>query len=176
MALWKDIVGYEGLYQISDDGKVYSLPRVVFNGRGKYVRPGRELKQGLRGNKGLQYAFVILSDGNTTKHKSVHRLVAEAFVENPFQLDVVNHIDHNPLNNRADNLEWCTQQYNNEYGHNKAIEQYDEIGNLLGEFKNITTASEETNVSRRAINNCLTGWSKKAGGYVWKYKTKEMEG
>ena len=174
MALWKEIEGYEGQYLVSDEGQIFSLPRVVSNGKGDYVREGRIIKQGLRGKNGLMYAFVGLTANAVTKRVAVHRLVAKAFVENPNNYDVVNHLDHNPLNNRADNLEWCTQQYNNEYGHNKPVAQYDTEGNKLAEYKNITTASQMTGVNRRAINNCLTEWSKTAGGYVWKY-SKEKE-
>lgn len=168
--LWKNVAGYDELYLVSNEGDVYSLPRIVSNGKGDYLREGRILKHGLRGRNNLKYAFVILSDGkNKPKHFSVHRLVAEAFVDNPFWYDTVNHIDHDTLNNRADNLEWCTQQYNNEYGHNKPIRQYETSGEFVAEYKNISYASLMTGISRTAINNALTGYSKTSGGYVWKY-------
>lgn len=175
MALWKEVPGYEGLYLVSDDGRIYSLPRVVSNGRGEYVRDGRVLRPGLRGKDGIMYACVDLSDGASIIRKSVHRIVAEAFVTNPnpAEYDVINHIDHNTLNNCAENLEWCTQQYNNEYGHNKPVKQISLEGEVIAEYKNITYASEITNIGRRAINNALTGWSQTAGGYIWKYANKE---
>lgn len=169
MALWKEIAGYEELYLVSDDGRIYSLPRVVSNHRGEYVREGRILKPGLRGRDGLMYEFVVLHKDNIADKKSVHRLVAEAFVENPHGYDVVNHIDHNTQNNRAENLEWCTQQYNNEYGHNKPVQQFTLDGEKIAEYKNITYASAMTGIGRTSINNALTGYSETSGGYVWKY-------
>lgn len=171
MTLWRDVKGYEGLYLVSDEGGVYSLPRRVSNGRGEYVRTGQMLKAGLRGRNGFRYEFVILSDGKTVSHKAVHRLVAEAFVDKPNGMDVINHIDKNTLNNRADNLEWCTQQYNNEYGHNKRVQQLDKRGNLVNEYKSLTFASESTGILRTAISNALTNRVKTAGGYIWKFAT-----
>ncbi len=169
MAQWREVVGYEGLYLVSDEGEVYSLPRVLNNGRGSFVRRGQMLKPGKRGRYGVLYKFVVLSDGEKTRQLSVHRLVADAFVPNPSGFDVVNHIDRNSLNNRADNLEWCTQQYNNEYGHNRPVCQYTLDGELVARYKNIVSASKITHISRTAINNALTGWSKTAGRYIWEY-------
>ena len=113
MANWKDVKGYEGLYLVSDEGEVYSLPRIVNNGRGTYVTGGRLLKPGKRAQ---YYSFVILSDGENIEHKSLHRLVAEAFIPNPNDYPEVNHIDENKTNNRPENLEWCDHKYNNNYG------------------------------------------------------------
>lgn len=169
MALWKEVAGYEGLYLVSDEGQILSLPRVVNNGHCEFVKPGRILKPGLRGNEEMKYEFVILVSNGVARHESVHRLVATAFVSKSDGCDHVNHKDHNPLNNRADNLEWCTQQYNNEYGHNKPILQFTENGELIAKYKNITFASKVTGIGRTAINNCLTGWATTSGGYKWKY-------
>ena len=169
MALWKEIPGYEGLYLVSNDGRIYSLPKVVSNGRGEYVRDGQLLKPGLRGRDGLMYEFVILCKNGVSEHKSVHRLVAEAFIDNPNKYDVINHIDHDTLNNKVENLEWCTQQYNNEYGHNKPVCQYSVDGELLATYKSATYASVMTGISRTSINNALVGCSQSSGGYIWKY-------
>lgn len=169
MAQWKEVQGYKGKYLVSDEGEIYSLPRKVNNGRGDFVLNGKILKSGLRGRGGLKYKFVVLSDGNVAKSLSVHRLVAEAFVDNPHDLEFVNHIDKNTLNNSAENLEWCTQQYNNEYSHNKKVSQFQD-GLKIAEYKSITVASQITKISRTAIGNALAGWSRTAGGYEWKYE------
>lgn len=162
MSLWKPVKGYEELYLVSDEGEVVALPREVDNGRGVYIRKSQYLKPFPRGRDGIIYNAVCLTKDGVEKRASVHRLVAEAFVFNPdsSKCNVVNHIDRDPLNNRADNLEWCDQQYNNEYGHNKRVSQYFD-GEKVAEFKSVTFASEITGISRTAINNALKGCLKR---------------
>ena len=99
---WKDVPGYEGLYQVSNFGEVRSL----------FYR-GKKLVQILKAaadKKG--YLHVGLWKDGKVRTKQVHRLVALAFIPNPNNLSVVNHIDWNKQNNRVDNLEWCTVRYN----------------------------------------------------------------
>ena len=170
MANWKDVKGYEGLYLVSDEGEVYSLPRIVNNGRGTYVTGGRVLKPGKRAQ---YYSFVILSNGENIEHKSLHRLVAEAFIPNPNDYPEVNHIDENPDNNAANNLEWCTRQYNIDYSKSKKVSQWTMGGEKVAEYKSIAFASQISGINRKAINNALVGWSKTAGGYIWKYETED---
>lgn len=166
---WKDVKGYEGLYQVSDKGEVYALPRVVHNGRGSYVRKGQYISPKVRGRKDSKYRFVVLSDGKNVHHAAVHRMVAEAFIENPLGFDVINHKDKNTFNNSVENLEWCDQQYNNEYSHNLKVGQYKD-GHKISDYKSIKYASQITGINRRAINNALKGWSMSAGGYEWRYE------
>jgi hypothetical protein len=168
MAQWREVAGYEGLYLVSDEGQIFSLPKTVNNGRGEYVRGGKILSVGFRGKGDIVYGFVVLTKDGENKSHSVHRLVAEAFLEKPDGCDVVNHKDRNTLNNKAKNLEWCNQQYNNEYSHNKKVCQlYD--GVKVAEYKSISFASKITGIRRTSINNALMGWSETAGGYEWKY-------
>lgn len=173
MALWKDIPGYDGMYQVSDEGEVRSLPRCVFNGKGYWTRKPKTLKPGKRGRGGLCYRVVILSDGNTVRHEAVHRLVASAFLDNPENLPEVNHKDQNTENNRVDNLEWCTRQYNIDYSKSKRVSQYTKNREKIAEYKSISAASKITGIGRTAINNNLCGWSETAGGYIWKYEMGE---
>lgn len=175
MALWKEVVGYEGLYLVSNEGQIYSLPKVV-QGAWKQHRKGKLLKKGKRGRKGQpQYEFVVLVDINGMSHKeSVHRLVATAFVDNPYNLPEVNHKDENSLNNEASNLEWCDRQYNIDYSKSKSVIQYqDEVE--IARYKSVSYASKLTGINRKAINNALCGWSKTAGGYNWKYEKEYKE-
>lgn len=173
--IWKDIKGYEGLYQVSNLGRVRSLPR---NGTVKEIRL---LKQHVK-NSG--YYIVILSKNNNQKCKTVHRLVAETFIENPKGYLVVNHKDENKKNNNVDNLEWCTQKYNINYGHcrrnmslnhsrvgrkGKAINQFDKNMNLINTFDSITDAGEKTKINYRNIGMCCRNQRKTAGNYIWKY-------
>lgn len=112
--IWKDVVGFEGLYQVSNFGNVRSVTRFITRSDGKtYLKKRKQLKSFVT-NKG--YEYVMLNDFNSKQHlKTVHRLVAQAFVDNPGNLAVVNHKDENKLNNAATNLEWCTQSYNMTY-------------------------------------------------------------
>lgn len=169
MALWKDIAGYEGLYQVSDEGEVRVLKRTVSSKDGKtYSRKPKMMKSHLRGQRRLKYEAVVLAKDGQSKSYSVHRLVACAFIPNPDNLPEVNHKDENTLNNRVDNLEWCTHQYNIDYSKSKPVLQIHN-GSVVAQFKSIKEAGRQTGIKRRAINNVLTGWAKTAGGYRWVY-------
>lgn len=105
--IFKDIVGYEGLYQISNLGSVLSLPK----GDGNGYKP-RILKYDIKTHSHTNYARITLSKEGKTKRFQVHRLVAQAFIPNPDAKPFVNHIDNNGLNNTVTNLEWCDQTEN----------------------------------------------------------------
>lgn len=154
----KNVKGYEGLYLITDKGEVISL---------KHDKP-KLLKVGLRGRDGFLYEFVSLAKNGKNKKFAVHRLVAEAFLINSYNLPEINHKDENTRNNCVDNLEWCTRQYNIDYSKSKRVGQYDN-GEKVAEYKSISEASRQTGIKRTSINNNLSGWSATAGGYVWKY-------
>lgn len=113
--IWRDVVGYEGLYQVSSLGRVRSCERIVKRkDYGDVLRPQQILKQY---DNGIGYLRVVLYDNGHKKRKLyVHRLVASAFVKNNLGLPNINHKDENKYNNNASNLEWCTQKYNNNYG------------------------------------------------------------
>ena len=110
---WRSIEGYEGLYEVSNTGRVRSLDR--YDNR-NYFRKGKVLSPG---KDTVGYLFVILTCNGKRKAINVHRLVAKAFIENPDNLPQVNHKDEDKTNNNVDNLEWCTAKYNNKYGSRK---------------------------------------------------------
>ena len=117
MEIWRPIKHYEGLYEVSNYGRVRSLDTLSsVNGKtGKYSRKktGCILKPQ---NSSKGYKQITLCNTSGKHIVSVHRLVAEAFIDNPNSLQVVNHKDENKANNHVNNLEWCTTKYNNTYG------------------------------------------------------------
>ena len=172
MEFWRDIRGFEGIYQVSDLGNVRSL---------NYHKTGEvsEIKQKLdRGG----YRTVHLRNGvGNGKFLKVHRLVADAFIENPFpeKWDQVNHIDEDKTNNRVENLEWCDYEYNNNYGtKNQRISISKTNGKTSKKVLCVETgeifpsANEVTRLkgySQGNISSCCRGEMKSAYGYHWKY-------
>ena len=114
MEIWKDIEGFEGFYQISNLGRVKSLPRLVPFKQGMFRMTRERILKNRVGSNG--YGFVYLCKPKAKRQVLVHRLVAQAFIPNPLGLAIVNHKDENPLNCRVENLEWCTYKYNSNYG------------------------------------------------------------
>lgn len=111
---WRDIKGYEGLYQVSNLGRVKSLERVYFHGNRMYSQKERILKQNV-GTNGYM-SVMLYNSGHESKRIMIHILVANAFIYNPYNLPQINHKDENKANNCITNLEWCTCKYNNNYG------------------------------------------------------------
>ena len=138
---WKDVKGFEGRYQVSNMGRVRSLDRLIIGKNGNsYIRKGQMLKPSPNNNK-KGYLKVSLSDGNRNyTHIEMQRLVALHFCEGYKPGLVVNHKDECVTNNRADNLEWCTYQYNLTYSDHvawkrKPVYQYDLDGNFIKKFE-----------------------------------------
>jgi len=128
---WEDIKGYEGLYQISNLGRVKSLPKFY---QGEKILKSREDKYG--------YLYINLIKNKVKKSYKIHRLVAIAFISNNNNYPCVNHKDENKLNNNIDNLEWCTVTYNNRYGNRiiKAANKNRGRKNTEASKKNISIA------------------------------------
>lgn len=164
MENWKPVAGYEGLYEVSDMGRVRSL---VTN---RVLKPGYN-------NCG--YIQVLLCKSGHRKNALIHRLVANAFVPNPDMKPCVNHLDENKKNNVASNLEWCTYKENSNWGTciertakrlSKQVEQYDRDGHLVAIFPSTREAERQTGIASGSIRECCVGGRyKSAGGYVWRY-------
>ena len=157
--IWKDIKGYEGLYQVSNLGRVKSLKF----GKERILKPGR---------KKIGYLIVLLYDNNgICKWFRIHRLVAEAFIPNPNNLPEVNHKDEDKSNNRVSNLEWCTRQYNNEYSKAIPVNQYTLSGEFVKQW--VSTAAFAKSIgkpnARNHLTECCKGKIKSAYGFIWRY-------
>lgn len=166
--IWKDIEGYEGLYQVSNLGRVKSLG----NNKTRKEKILKGIKE--RGD----YLKVILCKEGNRKHFKVHRLVASAFIPNYNNLPQVNHKDEDKNNNRVDNLEWCDCKYNINYGsHNKRmikansipIIQFSKTGEFIHKWDSAREAEKELGIDKGNICSCLKGRYKTAGNYKWEY-------
>ena len=160
----KAIKGFEGKYEVWSDGTIFSLIR-------KRPLIHKITKTG--------YHFVHL--GQDGGYWYVHRLVAEAFIENPNKLNTVNHKDENKDNNNASNLEWCATDYNNKYGsrlqnvkinqpNRKPVGMFDKnTGELIKTFISIGEAAKYINGYTWNIGNCCNNRVKTSYGYKWKF-------
>lgn len=185
--IWKPIVGYEGLYEVSNLGRVKSLNRERKQGIGNYYREEKILKSELN-HKG--YSIVSLHNNNVKKTKFIHRLVAMAFLSNLENKPQVNHKDGNKQNNCVENLEWCTNKENMQhafenglhkggnYGkfggeHNRAkkIKQYDLQGEFIQQWNSIIDITRNLNILSQNISKCCKKQygRKTAGGFIWRY-------
>ena len=166
MENWKEIAEYEGLYEVSDLGRVKSL------GNNKY-RKEKILKPG-KNNWG--YLQVRLHKDGHMKMSLVHRLVAEAFIPNPQGLETVNHKDEVKTNNTVSNLEWMSQGDNVAYSQprwaKRSVQMFDKsTGELLGTFPSTHEAERVTGINQGHISECCIGRRKSAGGCIWKYQS-----
>ena len=178
---WKEVDGFEGLYEVSNFGRVKSVSRYVKNGltekkiNEKILVCSREKKTG--------YLRVTLCKNGKQKIVKVHRLVAFAFLPNLNNYPQVNHKDEDKSNNRVDNLEWCTAKYNMNYGkrneraaksntngtRSRPVIQIKD-GNIIAEFPSASEVERALGFGQRNISSCCRGKYKQAYGYEWKYK------
>lgn len=175
--LWKDIKGYEGIYQVSNLGRIKSFDKWVRYGRGVRLIKGKILSEH---NKENQYKTVILCDSNGKgKTHRTHRLVAEAFIKNPECYPQVNHIDENKTNNCVDNLEWCTSLYNVNYGSRSEkqsfkrgthVVQLDTDGNVLKVWNSISKVSKAIGACKKHLSKNLKLGAYSCKGYIWDYE------
>lgn len=191
--IWKAVLGYEGLYEVSDIGRVRSVGRLV-NGREGQMLTVKERVLKPDVNQ-LGYRRVTLSKDGKAKRFAVHRLVALAFIPNPDGLPCISHEDDDPTNNSVGNLRWCTYAYNNNRDRHRQllsesskrtarkrkVAQYTIDGELVAVFDSIRDAAAENGVLHTGIQSCCVGYIRnnrtKSGlrncnsykGYKWKY-------
>lgn len=153
--------GYEGLYKVSNKGRVYGLARKMM------MHP--EVSNG--------YLRVTFTVDKKKKKYNVHRLVAAAFIENPNNYPQINHKDENRGNNCVENLEWCTARYNINYGNRntkvsnraKMVCQLSDDGEVVAVHRSVMKASKDLNLDYSVIYKCCRGEINHAYGYIWKY-------
>lgn len=177
--VWKDVLGYEGYYQVSNLGNVRSL-NYNSTGRVQLLSPN-VVRNG--------YMQVLLCVNSIRNKQYVHRLVATAFIPNPNNLPQVNHLNECKTDNRADNLQWVTPKDNCMYGtRNKRVLQTHKIrntaraerrvvqyalsGKMIASYKSINEAARQTSIRSGSICNCCNNkyGHKSAGGYVWRFE------
>lgn len=172
--IWKDIAEFKGLYQVSNKGRVRSLPRKIWNGVAYWQKPIEILKPYKAGSG---YFAVCLVDKNKKRNRRfVHRLVATTFLSNDKNFPEVNHRDENKQNNQVENLEWCSHKYNQNYGSQShrgavtrghAVIQLDKRGNKK-KWESLRSA-EKCGYTRSLIRECCEEKRKSYKGFVWKY-------
>lgn len=170
---WRDISGYEGLYQVSNQGRIKALAKVDSGGKywpEKIVKP-------IRQHSG--YLHVGLWWGGKCKQSRIHRLVAQAFLPNPENKTHVNHLNEKKDDNRVENLQWATPKENTNYGaciEKRARKKSKKVKRIAADgtekiYASITAALIDNGISPRNghISQCCKGKQKTAYGYVWRY-------
>lgn len=193
---WSDVVGYEGLYQVSNLGRVKSLPKDIRRGRGIYHRGCIIMKPIINGNG--YYQVTLFSNNNKKKIRLIHNIMLEAFVQNPNNYTECDHINTIKTDNRLENLRWANRDINmnnplTKYHRRKAIKvycrnpdyikkqrnnqpymkpvlQYTLDMDFVKEHISLMEASRYVNGNISSISRCCKGIQKTACGYIWKYK------
>lgn len=177
--IWKDIEGYEGLYQVSNMGRVRSVERTVWNGKGYFKTPERIRKASANG---YGYLEVVLFKDGKRKAYSVHRLVASAFLDNSEGYKEINHKDEDKTNNCVENLEYCSRSYNNTYNGRakkagkkaaekrcKPVFSVNKESGLIMWWQSAKDAERYTGIASSHITECCKGRLKSTGGHIWFY-------
>lgn len=167
--IWKDIAGYDGVYQVSNMGRVKSFCK----GKEKILKPKKD-KYG--------YLMVGLYKDEKQYWKKIHRIVAEAFLDNPNNLPCVNHLSEDKTDNRVENLCWVDHKTNINYGTrnkrvskalSKSVLQYSLDGTFVNEWQSTHEVERQLGFANQHISKCCNGKRKTCGGYKWYYKQTE---
>lgn len=184
--IWRDIEGYEGLYQISTNGRVKSLARIIHRSS-QDMNIKEKIKDQLIGTTG--YYYVGLSNYGKGKSCKINRLVCNEFLRNPLNKKCTNHIDGNKLNNNLSNFEWATHGENNSHAYriglkishlkgkfgadckkSKNIIQFDMNGNFIKMFHGGQEAARYLGLRQSNISAAAIGISNSCGGFKWMYE------
>lgn len=190
METWKEIEGYEGVYEISNYGNVQSLNRTYVNKKGFIYKVKSKMLKPAKNKYG--YLQVGLSLNCKISSFTIHTLVAKAFILNPNNKPTVNHKDGNKENNHTSNLEWATKseqaihslehnlrtmpnvwggKFGSKHGASKEVEQCTLDGVLIKTYGSLIEAANENNMKdTTTIVGVCKGRKKTSGGYIWRYK------
>lgn len=190
MINWKEIEGYNGLYEVSDVGDIRSLDRIIIRENHLLTLKGVN-KSAKVNNRG--YLSTTLCKNSKYQHFAIHCLVARAFIPNPENKGYVNHKDGNKLNNSVSNLEWVTMSENNKHAYkiglkvgsakglfgkdnktSKPVYMMNKQGEILKEFPAIHDASRITGLSASGICAVINGRVSTCGGYKWIHKIQKI--
>lgn len=176
---WRDVVGWEGAFCVSNMGRVKSMQRnrVSRWENSPFLTKERILSPRVCGTQ-REYLAVSLNHNGRHKQYKIHRLVAEAFIPNPMDYKEINHINEIKGDNRASNLEWCSRSYNVGYGSGKfkralkvvkPVLMLNDEHVVIKEFTSIREAAEYVGIDASNVSRgCSLG--RKSGGYYWKIK------
>ena len=171
MEIWKDIEGYDGYYQVSNEGRVRSLDRTIIDNIGRLRRYKGRIKELEELNHG-HLSVNLSKDGVIEKHKTVHRLVAEAFIPNPHGYTVVHHKNHNPKDNRVENLEWISDEEHRgihiKERRSKTVYQYTLNGELVAVWTNAYEAARELDLGQCYICLACNNKYRREGNNIYK--------
>lgn len=190
--IWKDIKNYEGLYQVSNFGRIKSLQREFYNKNQYGINSKRKTREIIKKQCLTQFGYnsIGLSKNGVEQKFQVHRIVAQAFIPNSENKPCVNHINCNKTDNRVENLEWCTYSENEKHAYknnlhkkhmkgkfgilnpsSKKINQYDLEGNFIKTWNSLSEASKELNFSCANLSSCCLKkyGHKTCGGYKWEF-------
>lgn len=178
MEEWRDVIGYEGIYQVSNLGRIKRLAhwknQTIKQSPEKYTRRMLPEKIMSTNQKSGRYIGISLSKNKQAKTMSVHRIVAMAFIPNPHGYPEINHIDCNSKNNRVENLEWCDHKHNINHADRtakaaRACEKKvicQETGKI---YESLTKAAESLGIQKSKISNVCHGKRKTTGGKHWAF-------
>lgn len=175
---WKDVVGYEGIYKVSDLGRVIRIKKCKGTQGNNMLTPKKN-------ESGL---YVTLRNQGNDVQKKIHRLVGKAFIFNPENKPQINHKDGNRWNNHRTNLEWNSQSENMIHSHNElecnftaygenhansmSVSQYNKNNELINVYGSVNEAGRQLKIEFTNIAKCARGERKFAGGFIWKYENK----
>lgn len=171
MEIWKEINGFDGVYQVSNLGRVKSVMRYR-KGKGEStVLVKEKILKGKKNKDGYIEFGLCIGEHKKMKFYRGHRLVADAFIPNPNNYPIINHKNEIKDDNRVENLEWCSYSYNTTYSNGRKILQIKPNGEIVKEFESIAEASKN-GYDKSTIGKCCRGVKNYNShkGYIWKYK------